>query len=505
MNKFKNIYYGFLLAVPMLMMFTGCDKFLDRKPLRATLDDLNQGGLEGQIYAIYGAIRNGDIAGQAFGGIPWLAMHGFRSDDSEKGSSAADGADWGVIFDQFQYQKDHWSTTTYWDQHYTLIGLTNTALQIADSLDLNDPASEINKAEAKFFRAFCYFDMVRTYGEVPKIDFRTYNANDAKIPKSSVAEIYALIDQDLQDAIANLPTDWDNAAGQSRFPGRVTKYSAMALAAKTHLYRKEWATALGHAKQVIESGEFELYGDYFKLFMEEGENSKESLFEIQAYIGPNGTNNYSAGHAVQQGVRGSGEWDLGWGWNTPTEALVTSYEENDPRRDQTILYSGAPDGVFGRTLPPFPTLPRKYWNKKVYPEPSMQAATGNRQGGWMNQRVIRYADVLLMGAEAANEIGGPENEADAVKWINMIRKRARGTTTTLPDVTFTDKDTFRTVIKKERRAELAMEGERFFDLVRWNDALAVLGGSGYTNKHRFYPIPQAALDFNPQLVQNPEW
>jgi len=135
----------------------------------------------------------------------------------------------------------------------------------------------------------------------------------------------------------------------------------------------------------------------------------------------------------------------------------------------------------------------------------MQAATGNRQGGWMNQRVIRYADVLLMAAEAANEIGGPENEADAVKWINMIRKRARGTTTTLPDVTFTDKDTFRTVIKKERRAELAMEGERFFDLVRWNDALAVLGGSGYTNKHRFYPIPQAALDFNPQLVQNPEW
>lgn len=126
MNKFKNISWILLLAIPVLMLFSGCSKFLDRKPLEATLDDLNQGGLEGQVYALYGAIRNGDIAGQAFGGIPWLAMHGFRADDSEKGSSASDGADWGVIFDQFQYQKDHWAPTIYWDQHYTLIGLANT-------------------------------------------------------------------------------------------------------------------------------------------------------------------------------------------------------------------------------------------------------------------------------------------------------------------------------------------------------------------------------------------
>lgn len=504
-NKLTSILRGALLIVLTFTMFAGCSKFLDRKPLTATLDDLNQGGLEGQIYALYGAIRNGDIAGQAFGGIPWLAMHGFRADDSEKGSSASDGADWGVIFDQFQYQKDHWAPTIYWDQHYVLIGLANTALQIADSLNLNDPASMTNRAEARFFRAFAYFDLVRTFGEVPKIDFRIYNASDGKKPKSSVAQIYQLIDADLNFAIQNLPPNWNNASGVSRFPGRLTTYSAMALAAKTKLYRQDWNGALTLCKQIINSGNFSLYNDYFKLFTEAGENSSESLFEIQAYIGPNGTNNLFSWYGIAQGVRGAGDWDLGWGWNTPTQTLVDSYESGDPRKDATILYSGQSDGVYGRVLPPFPTIPRLYWNKKVYAEPAMQASTGSRQAGWVNQRELRYADVLLMAAEAANELGG-SNSADAIKWINMVRKRARGNASALPDLVFSSQAQLRADIKKERRAELAMEGERFFDLVRWGDAITVLGPMGYQNKHRYYPIPQAAIDFaGGVLVQNPEW
>lgn len=505
-NKIKNILWGAMLIMLAITMFSGCSKFLDRKPLKATLDDLNQGGLEGQIYALYGAIRNGDIAGQAFGGIPWLAMHGFRADDSEKGSSASDGADWGVIFDQFQYQKDHWAPTIYWDQHYVLIGLANTALQIADSLNLNDAASMTNRAEARFFRAFAYFDLVRTYGEVPKIDFRIYSAADGKKPKSSVAQIYQLIDADLNFAIQNLPPNWNNASGTSRFPGRLTSYSAIALSAKTKLYRQDWGGALSLCKQIINSGNYSLYADYFKLFTEAGENSGESLFEIQAYIGPNGTNNLFSWYGIAQGVRGAGVWDLGWGWNTPTQTLVDSYESGDPRKDQTILYSGQSDGVYGRVLPSFPTIPRLYWNKKVYPEPTMQSSTGSRQAGWVNQRELRYADVLLMAAEAANELGGATNSSDAITWINMVRKRARGNASVLPNLVFTTQAQLRTDIKRERRSELAMEGERFFDLVRWGDAATVLSAAGYQNKHRYYPIPQAAIDFaGGVLVQNPEW
>lgn len=501
-----------LVSITLLLIaggITSCKKYLDRKPLTATLADLNQGGLEGQVYGLYGAIRNGDIAGQGFGGIPWLAMNNFRSDDSEKGSSAADGADWGVIYDGFQYVKDHWSSNTYWDQHYVLIGLANTALQTADSLQLSAPADMINRAEARFFRAFAYFDLVRAFGQVPKIDFRVYSAQDANKPKASIADIFKLIDDDLTFAAQHLPTDWNNASGTSRFPGRLTRYAALALHAKSQLYRNpdgtgkasgNWAGALGLAQQVINSGRYSLESNFSRIWTNAGENGPESLFEIQAYIGPNGADNNFSWHAITQGVRGSGDWDLGWGWNTPTADLVTSWDAADKRKNATILYSGQPDD-YGRTLPPYPTIPRLYWNKKVYPEPSMQTLTGNRQGGWINQRVLRYADVLLIAAEAANELGGSANQALATTYVNMVRARAG-----LPAVTYTTQAAMRTIIQNERRYELALEGDRFYDLVRWGMAQAVLAPLGYQNKHRYYPIPQPVIDrSNGVLVQNPEW
>jgi starch-binding outer membrane protein, SusD/RagB family len=497
-----------LLVLPMLVLtIAGCEKFLDRKPLTETLDDLNQGGLEGQIYGLYGAIRNGDVAGQAFGGIPWMGLHQFRSDDTEKGSSTADGADWGVIYDEFKYVKDHWSNTIYWDQHYVLIGLANTALQIADSLNLNDPASEVNRAEARFFRAFSYFDLVRTFGDVPKIDFRVYSQADGQRPKAPAAEIFALIDSDLQYASTKLPPNWNNAAGTSRFPGRLTRGAALALLAKTQLWRKNWASALGSCQAIINSGEYALTSNYGSIFTESGENNPESVFEIQASIGASGADNFYSWYAICQGVRGSGDWDLGWGWNTPTESFVTSWADADPRKRHSILFSGEADGSFGRVLPDFPSIPRKYWNKKVYPEPSMQTFTANRQGGWINQRVFRYSEVLLMAAEAANEIGGAANVTNAVAWLEMVRARARsGNNAILPKVEFSTQAQFRTAVQNERRYELAFETERFFDLIRWGLAESVLGPAGYTNRHRFYPIPQQAIDNSGgKLLQNPEW
>lgn len=502
MNNLKKIVTGALFSVLLTLIMPGCTKFLDRKPLAATLDDLNQGGLEGQIYGLYGAIRNGDVAGQGFGGIPWLAMNNFRSDDSEKGSSPADGADWGVIYDQFQYVKDHWSSNTYWDQHYVLIGQANTALQLADSLKLTDAASLVNIAEAKFFRAFAYFDLVRAFGQVPKIDFRVYNPSDAKKPKATVAELYALIDADLTYAEANLPANW-----AAKFIGRLTNGAAKSLHAKTMLYRQNWSGALSLCQQVINSGKYALQSDYSKIFTDAGENSSESVWEIQAHIGANGSDNYFSWYAIAQGVRGAGEWDLGWGWNTPTSDLVNAFETGDTRKNATILYSGQTDGVYGKVLPSFPGIPRQYWNKKVYPDPAMQVTTGSRQGGWINQRIIRYADVLLMAAEAANEVGGAPNAALAQSYIEQLRSRARnGATGVLPTVVFTDQAQMRTAIQNERRYELAMEGERFYDLVRWGLAPTVLSSLGYQNKHRYYPIPQPAIDFSGGvLVQNPEW
>ncbi|HMO62459.1 MAG TPA: RagB/SusD family nutrient uptake outer membrane protein [Ferruginibacter sp.] len=499
MRKVKNLLWSLMLAVPLIALFSGCKKFLDRKPLTATLDDLTQGGLEGQIYGLYASMRNPDGAtgcGNGFGGIPWLAVHGFRSDDTEKGSSQSDGADWGVIFDEFQYVKDHWSINTYWDNHYTFIGLTNEAIYYADSLGLDDPASLTNVAEAKFMRAFAYFDLVRTFGEVPKIDFKVNSVTQSCIAKSSVPELYSFIEADLQYAEQHLPLSWG-----SKYPGRLTSGAAKTLLGKVLLYQQKWATALGKLKEVILTGQYSLASDYTKIFTEDGENNSESIFEIQCYEGPNQTDYYWNWYAVAQGVRGSGEWDLGWGWNTPTESLVAAYPVGDLRKNATILFSGENDGIYGAVLPSYPAeVPRKYWNKKVYTNPTVRAFTGDRQGWWVNQRQLRYADVLLMAAEAANEIGGAANQNDAETWLNMIRSRV-----SLSGVSFVNQAQMRTAIQNERRWEMGMENERFFDLVRWGTASTVLGSLGYQNRHRYYPIPQPIIDRCSLITQNPEW
>ncbi len=497
----KLIFTTLAISV-MILAIGGCQKFLDRKPLTATLNDLNQGGLEGQIYGLYSNLRNS----AGFTSIPWLAMHDFRSDDTEKGSDPSDGAEWVAPFDHFAYVKDLWASNQYWDDHFTLINLANTAIQNADSLHLTDPASLINVAEAKFFRAYAYFDLVRSFGDVPKIDFRIYNAAQANIAKSPASTIYTLIDADLQFAAANLPTVWGN-----QYPGRLTSGAAKTMQAKAYLFRGNWASALALSNQVISASSYSLNSSYYGIFKDAGENSAESIFEIQAYVSPNGAIDNGCIYATTMGVRGStaSGWNLGWGWNTPTDSLVNAYESGDVRKGSTVLFSGQSDdpstGGYGRVLPNSTfdpvagPLPRKYWNKKIYADPGYRASTGHSDNpDWINKRILRYADVVLMAAECNNELG---NGATALPFVNQIRKRAN-----LSAITFTNQSQLRTAIKQERRVEFGVEGERFFDLVRWGDAISVLGPLGYTNRCRFYPIPQPAIDKSGGLlIQNPEW
>lgn len=503
MKQFKTDFrWLFLLLMPCFIMLSGCKKFLDRRPLTAIEDDLSAGNLEGQIFGLYSEIKNYDN-GQVFGGIPWLGFHDFRSDDSEKGSDLADGAEWVGVFDNFNYSKDFWAQNFYWDGHYNVIFRANQALQTADSLDLNDAASSIYRAEARFIRAHAYFEMVRTFGEIPLIDFRVYNNTDANVPKSSVDDIYAFIIEDLQFGAATLPAEWE-----ARFKGRATSGAAKTLLAKVHLTRQNWSGALGMCQEVIASGKYSLYPTYWRLFKDQGENSSESIFEYQNENGPNRTQDYGSWYGTAQGVRGvsATDWNLGWGWNTPTQNLVDAYEPGDLRKPATILFTGQSDdpdnGGYGRTLPglaPASNLVRKYWNKKVYVDPAKRISVGYLDGAyWVNQRILRYADVLLMAAEAANELG---QGATAVDWVNEVRNRAG-----LGDLTYTTQAALRTAIKHERRVEFAMEGHRFLDLVRWGDAVSVLGPLGYQHKNRYYPLPQGVVDrSNGVLIQNPEY
>lgn len=505
MKNLKNILAGAMIAATAVTTFTGCEKFLDRKPLTATQDDLPGGGLEGRVLGLYGAIRNSKsepYIGDGMQNIPYIAMNSFRSDDGEVVADPGATA-WHTTYDNFQYTKDDWGAGLYWNKHYVMIGQCNEAIAVADSLPNPDATTPVFKAEARFFRAYTYFDMVRTFGDVPKIDFKINNPADGRIAKSPAADIYQLILDDLTFAEQYLPAEWTG------YPGRLTNNAAKAMHAKVLLYRQQWGQALALCKDVIASNRYSLVPNYYSIFKVAGELNAESIFEIQASKVAQDGDTYWSRLGQSQGVRGSGTWDLGWGWNTPTANLVASYEAGDKRKDATILYSnqfdgGESTGGYGQTVPNYTNA--LYWNKKVYNKYSDYIAAGQgtpgneAQNTWINQRVLRFSDVLLMGAEAANELGGQANQDSAVKWVNMIRTRAG-----LGNISFVDQATMRTAIKKERRAEFAMEYDRFFDLVRWGDALSVLGPQGYQNKHRYFPIPQAALDDNPQLVQNIEW
>lgn len=488
----------FIVLLPLLILTAvGCSDFLDRKPLgSATEGDLTVGGIEGKVFGLYSDLRD-----EGMSALPMLFMHSMRSDDAIKGSTVTDGASYEQMADFYKYDKsDGWLTLGYWNGHYKMIYACNDILQEIDSLNLTSEGDNINQAEAKFFRAYAYFDLVRTFGEVPKIDFRIYNVGDANIEKSSVANIYALIDQDLTYATTYLPNSWI-----STFTGRVTRGTANTLWAKTKLYRKDWAGALGKCEEVINTGQYSLLDSYEKFFTEKGENSSESILEVQMYVSSNGSVSYSNNSNEVQGVRGSGSWNLGWGWNVPSQALVDSYEAGDPRKTTTILFTGGPDG-YGLTVPASLSTIQPYWNRKIYSDPARRSATGINAANWLNIRLLRYADVLLMAAEAANELGGAANITKALDYVEMIRARARGTANVLPKVTVTEQAALRTAIKKERRAEFGMEYERFFDLVRWGDALDVLGASGYTARCQYYPIPQSIIDkAQGKLTQNPNW
>ena len=212
-----------MAAIPMLIAVAGCKKFLDRKPLTATLQDFNQGALEGQVLGMYSNLRT--LAG--FSLLPWIDFHSIRDDDAQKGSDINDGKEVVTEFDTYQYTKDDWAPNTYWNDHYAMVNLANEALYTYDSLKVSDVASLRNVGEACFFRAYSYFELVKTYGDVPLINFKIKTAAQGLVPKSPASRIYEFIDSNLQAAVSLLPlSSSEYGAG---YDGRLTKDAANTL------------------------------------------------------------------------------------------------------------------------------------------------------------------------------------------------------------------------------------------------------------------------------------
>lgn len=507
-NKLNKNLQLMLFMLSIITVLQSCKKnFLDRDPQGQYTQDTypypgGSGPYDTYIFGAYSDLRSYGVHSQAF-----IAATSIRSDDADKGSTPADGGADAINMDNFPVLPTSGYLNSLWTGYFSLINKANIALdQIRNNKDIIASAEVKmqSEAEARFLRAYAYFNMVRMFGRVPILDSVFTNAaSQSNVPQSSVAAVYAFIESDLQFAAANLPLTWD-----AKFVGRSTRGAANGLLAKVYLTQKKWAQAMAAANAVITSGQYALHPSYDILFREEGENSRESLFEVQATASAAIPEANGVQYALIMGIRGSGAWDLGWGWNTPTTSLEAAYEPGDPRRTRTILYTSTGSQTFqtiyGENIPA--GLPNPRYNNKVYTNPQIRASVGNRFGWWMNVRLLRYADVLLMYAEAANELG---NTAEALAKLEMVRARARaGNNSILPTVTTTDQGLLREAIRRERRAELAMEHDRFWDLVRWGIAQQVLHAHGKTNFNEsrdvLLPIPQTQIDLSKGLLtQNP--
>jgi hypothetical protein len=392
-----------------------------------------------------------------------------------------------------------------WDGYYASITKCNVVLsQVAkDNTGTAASVKALATAEARFIRGYDYFMLVKLWANVPLVD-TLVSVGNSNISQSNPATIYAFIEQDLQYAAANLPLTWS-----AKFPGRATSGSANGLLSKVYLYENKWGLAMSTASIVINSGVYNLNTPYNQIFTETGENSSESVFEIQAYADANhheDPNYGGCGYANRQGVRGSQTFDnLGWGFNVPNPNLITAFETGDPRKDATFLYcDGVTKTIYGEVFPA--SEPNPIYNNKVHTNPAVRAQVGDNFGWWMNIRILRFSDVELMYAEAANETG---DQADALAALELVRARARnGNSAILPPVTTTDQGELRTAIQHERRVEFGMENERFFDCVRWGIDQASESAAGKSNylssRDKLLPIPQTQIDLSSgKLVQNP--
>jgi len=481
----KKIYLS-IFALSMFFL-SGCsDEFLDVDQTESiSTKDIelfnNDAGAATFVTAVYSKFLDFNMSSFSWNGVSSIA-----SDDADKGSSPGDTGTDKDVMDALTYNPSSLSILEIFSANYEGINRCNQALNIIPQLDKADATLRARlMGEAKFLRAFMYFTLVKTYGGVPIID-RLPNPSSEEdrvmqLTRKSKEEVYAFIEKDLTDAVEVLLNKSQYANSER---GRASKGAAYALLAKVNLYQKNWQKVVDNCNLVTG---YSIVPDYASMFRLAGENDAESIFEIQ------GTGSIPIkgiqGYAVSQGARGAGGW--GWGFNTPSESLLNAYETGDLRRNATIIFAGT-TLYDGRVVPLTVENPR--YNYKAYSSAIPDAWESDR-----NIKYLRFAEVLLMKAEALNELN---QTSVAIPLLNQIRLRAG-----LGNTTAVSQANVRIAIWKERRVELAFEHDRFFDVVRTGQAVSAFAIHGKTfvaGKHEVFPLPQLFLNETAGLSsQNP--
>lgn len=482
----KNIKYSLaFIALGVSFIISSCEDDLNVEPQKtmAELDFLNNP--ENALQLVNG-VYNKNLEYGTYG-FSWIGITSITSDDADKGSTPGDsGADKNRL-DALDFVSSSASFNDVWKSRYEGIGRANKALFYLEQLTIDEDLKNRFIGEVKFIRALWYFDLVRCFGGVPivttEIDINDQETvNSVVYTKKTKAETYAQIEADLTDAISKLPLKSEYSQNDL---GRATQGAAQALLAKAYLYQEKWQQSFDMAGLVITSGQYDLLPDYAQVWREAGENKLESIFEIQATL-TNGLQDYTN----VQGPRGTP--DLGWGFNTPTEALSNAYEPGDERRAATIMF--VPSVLWDGFVAPT-TWSNPRYNYKAYHSSIAESWDNNKGVTAKNVRILKYSDILLIRAEAAFHIG---NIDEATTQVNAIRGRAGLEDLTVP-VTLA-------IIWKERRLEMAMEHDRWFDIVRTGQAPAVMTANGKTfivGRHELFPIPQDQITASGnRLIQN---
>lgn len=486
----KTLY----ILIIFMSLSWGCSDFLDIDPIARETEESFFSTPENAIYAVNACY---DIIGMTEGPGPdgqWLT-HNYEfffgdilSDDSEKGSKESD-------FVEIQHLAEWRATTSntiiesVWIKCYDGIYRTNNVLKQLENSTLDVEIADRLKGEAKFLRGYFYFYLVKLFGGVPLIDYPLSPSEFGTLTRATYHETFEFAINDFKEAITLLPNRSGYGATEI---GRATKGAARAYAARALSYQigmdnestATWQDVMDQTSKIISSGEYALVSNFASIFEMEGENNRESIFELQFIQGTTENAPEKTGTNFHQFQGNRKDW--GWGFNNPTIDLTEAFDADDPRLSTTVYGPSFNGGVVHGVKRDYDLTEQMtpFLNRKAALEPAARPTLSKSSAA--NVRKIRYAEIILLHAEAAAELG---QTGEAQEKLEMIRSRAREstfakgyvegsldytpTTASIPEITATGTELLE-AIYNERRVELAMEALRFWDLVRTGKYLDIL-------------------------------
>lgn len=476
----------FLLLIGLL----SCDDFLDEQdPSQITnatfwknADELEQG-----LTATYSALKQTFL---------WNSQ-GFKNMNS-RGDDIVARIQNPQIYkpDLFSNDPSNTFARNMWKNAYILIFRANQVIDNSVGIEMNDKRKNEIVLEAKFLRGLAYFVLAQNFKQAPLV---LSSDPETRYPeKASEEDLWGQIEKDFKDA-SDLP---DSYASDKL--GHATKWSAKAFLAKSYLYREKWQLVVDELQDIIDSGQFTLMPDVYDNWSSENENNQESIFEIQ-YMFSTASNqiNQKTIHLAPAGI--GGYYVL-----SPSDWIFQEFQKEktvdgdfDPRMYATFIWDYPGAEIYQVPFTEFFSDNPDYvaWKKFQLWDKSIGEASLHRSE--INERIMRYSHVLLMYAEAQAELG---NLSQSIKAINEIRERAN--LSSIQEGTMVQ-DEILLEIMHQRALEFHLEGERWYDIVRWGVGNEVFTNNlerpGYMEKFNFFPIPQEELDANSNLTQNDEW